>query len=104
FIDAIGRLTRLKFEVVEEGGKSKPPATVRRPIGAVLKSLAQPDDLIIEARGAHPLLQGVQSVQVKSEFPASRWRAVPMDRSGVLQIGQMAGTGDAAIWLSRQGK
>jgi len=103
-IDAIGRLTRLKFEVVEEGGKSKPPATVRRPIGAVLKSLAQPDDLIIEARGAHPLLQGVQSVQVKSEFPASRWRAVPMDRSGVLQIGQMAGTGDAAIWLSRQGK
>jgi len=102
-IDAIGRLTRLKFEVIEEAGKSKALTTVNRPIGAMLRSLAQPDNLLIEARSAHPLLQGVQSVQVKSEFPASRWRAVPMDRSGVLQIGQVEGTGDAAIWLSRQG-
>jgi hypothetical protein len=65
--------------------------------------LVQPQDLLIEARGDHPLMDGVHGVQVTSEFPASRWRATPMDRSGVLQLGQIAATGDAAIWLRRQG-
>jgi hypothetical protein len=99
-LDAVGRLTRLKFEVIT----AKAAAPAHRPIATILKSLVQPEDLLIEARGDHPLLQDVRSVQVISEFPASRWRATPMDRSGVLQIGQIAATGDAAIWLRRQGK
>jgi len=94
-IDAVGRLTRLRFVAV---GTPEP-----RPIGSVLKSLVQPESLLIEARGGHPLLQGVQAVQVTSEFPAARWRATPMDRSGALQLGQIAGTGDAAMFLRRQG-
>ena len=110
-VDAVARLTRLKFAVIDASGESnkETPATAaaktdqHRPVGSLLKSLVASQSSVIEARGAHPLLQGVKSVQVTSEFPASRWRATPMDRSGVLQIGQIAGTGDGAIWLRRQG-
>jgi Domain of unknown function (DUF4350) len=101
-IDAAGRLTRLKFEVVESGEKQDPARRV--PMGTVFKALVQTQNSIIGARGQHPLLDGVKAVQVISEFPASRWRATPMDRSGVLQIGEVADTGDGAIWLRRQGK
>ena len=97
-VDAVARLTRLKFSVIE-ASREEP----HRPVGSILKSLVQSQSSIIEARVAHPLLRGVTAVQVTSEFPASRWRATPMDRSGVLQIGQIAGAGDGAIWLRRQG-
>jgi hypothetical protein len=118
-IDALGRLTRLKFTVIDP---EKPPPVVPpraaaptppagaappppgRPLGSILKSLVQPENLIIEPLGAHPLLQGVRAVQVNSEFPASRWRASPMDRAGVLQIGEIAATGDPALWIRPQGR
>jgi Domain of unknown function (DUF4350) len=121
-VDAVGRLTRLKFTVIGTEGEAQaegepqrepqkelpttaaPKTTDRhRAIGSVLKSLVRSQSSLIEPRGEHPLLQEVKAVQVLSEFPASRWRAAPMDRSGVLQIGQIAGSGDAAIWLRRQG-
>jgi hypothetical protein len=101
-IEAVGRLTRLKFAAIESGEKPAPAA--RPPIGTVLKALVLNQNSVIGARGEHPLLHGVKAVQVISEFPASRWRATPMDRSGVLQIGEVTDTGDGAIWLRRQGE
>ncbi len=106
-VEAAGRLTRLKFTVVDGGegdGQAKKQPPLHKPIVAVLKSLVQTQHSTIEPRGHHPLLEQVQAVQVLSEFPASRWRATPMDRSGVLQIGEVAGKADAAMWLRRQGK
>lgn len=115
-VDAVGRLTRLKFSVIETDESKRPAAgsagstrssaaaAKNRPIGAVLQTLVQPQMSFIEPRGEHPLLQGVRAVQVRSDLPASRWRASPMDRSGALQIGQISGTGDAAIWLRAQGR
>jgi hypothetical protein len=114
-VAAVGRLTRLKFSVIESDESKRPApgspdsnrsgaaAEKRRPIGAVLKTLVQPQTSFIEPRGEHPLLQGVKTVQVNSDLPASRWRAAPMDRSGALQIGQISGSGDASIWLRAQG-
>jgi hypothetical protein len=111
----VGRLTRLKFEVID----GEPPATAvhtpatdapagpravpRRSLSSALRGLLQPRNSVIEARGTHPLLEGIHSVQVVSELPASRWRASPMDRSAALQIGQIAGSGEPAIWVRRQG-
>jgi hypothetical protein len=115
-VEAVGRLTRLKFEVIDGGLPAKAPDpapkdTAARPsqvphrsLNSVLNGFLQPQISTIEPRGAHPLLEGVHSVRVESELPASRWRATPMDRSAVLQIGQIAGNGDPAIWLRRQGK
>jgi Domain of unknown function (DUF4350) len=97
---AAGRLTRLKFSVID----AKPSPQERRAPRMDWGALAQPKDSVIVPRGAHPLLEGVHSVRVVSELPASRWRASPMDRATVLQIGEIAGNGDPAIWLRRQGE
>jgi hypothetical protein len=99
-VQAVGRLTRLRFEVI--GAQSS--KTARRLPNAAFGEFLQPKESAIEPRGVHPLLLGVRSVRVVSELPASRWRATPMDGSAVLQIGQIAGSGDPAIWLRRQGK
>lgn len=114
-VEAVGRLTRLKFNVVADESPAKEPTNSakgaaersrvpRRSVKSALSSLLQSQNSTIEPRGAHPLLEGVRSVQVVSDLPASRWRASPMDRSALLQIGQIAGNGDPAIWLRRQGK
>jgi hypothetical protein len=98
-VETAGRLTRLKFEVI------KPPSQSQgRSLSAAVNGFLSAQISAIEPRGAHPLLQDVHSVRVVSDLPASRWRATPMDRSAVLQIGQVAGNGDPAIWLRRQGK
>lgn len=102
-VEAVGRLTRLKFTVIEPEDEPKKQAS-HKPIGSVLKGLLQLQSRSIQPSGDHPLLNQVKAVQMLSEFPASRWRGTPMDRSGVLQIGEIAGTGDAAMWLRRQGK
>jgi len=91
----VGRLTRLKLEVVDP--KSR---TLDSAFGAPFN----PKVIRIEPRGAHPLMEGVHSIHVESDLPASRWRATPMDQAGVLQIGQVAGNNDAAIWIRAQGK
>lgn len=110
-IERAGRLTRLKFEVIEDEKAAAPAAAAasatdraRHSVQSLLHGLLQGQESVIEPVGTHPLLEGVHKVRVVSALPASRWRASPMDRSAVLQIGRMAGTGDAAIWLRRQGK
>ena len=99
-VEAAGRLTRLKFEVIEP----QPSRSQGRSLSTAVNGFLSAQNSAIEPRGAHPLLQDVHSVRVVSDLPASRWRARPMDRSAVLQIGQVAGNGDPAIWLRRQGK
>jgi Domain of unknown function (DUF4350) len=125
-IKDLGRLTRLKFDVIEpKKTDSKKPgaapevaapeaapdpvvpksaAPKERTLSSALSELVEPRTIVIESRGAHPLLEGVHSVRVISDFPASRWRATPMDQSGVLQVAQVAGESDAAVWVRRQGK
>jgi hypothetical protein len=134
-LDAVGRLTRLKFNVISDEPPAKAPAAApegvrappkdapakgapaapngapaehsnapRRSLSSVLDGILQSQQSTIEPRGAHPLMERVHSVQVVSDLPASRWRASSMDRSAVLQIGQVAGNADPAIWLRRQGK
>jgi hypothetical protein len=142
-VDAAGRITRLKFDVIEDEAPAKMSAktpvstpaktptnapdgspantptnapdvspantpqgspAARHPLSAALHDMLPARASTLEPRGAHPLLEGVHAVSVLSELPASRWRASPMDRSAVLQVGQIAGSGDAALWLRRQGK
>jgi hypothetical protein len=121
-LEAVGRLTRLKFDVIDDKPAAKAPAAAgdlaaaptgpaaehsnapHRSLHSVLSGILQSQHSTIEPRGAHPLMQDVHAVQVVSDLPASRWRARSMDRSAVLQIGQVAGNTDPAIWLRRQGK
>jgi hypothetical protein len=100
----VGRLTRLKFDVVDpaakkDGEKAGPAQALR----SALNRVAQPRDIVMTARGVHPLMQGVRSLRVVSDFPASRWRAAPMDASAILQIADTA-DGEGAIWVKRQGE
>ena len=99
-----GRLTRLKFDVVDptakkDGEKADPAQALR----SALNRVSQPRDIVITPRGVHPLMQGVHSLRVVSDFPASRWRAAPMDASAILQIADTA-DGEGAIWVKRQGE
>jgi len=100
----VGRLTRLRFDVDDrtakkDGEKAGPAETLR----SALNRLAQPREIVLTPRGVHPLMQDVRSLRVVSDFPASRWRAVPMDASGILQIAQID-SGEGAIWVKRQGR
>jgi hypothetical protein len=114
-VAAVGRMTRLKFNVIggeppvkapgaADKGTPQPAPGSGRSLNSVLSGFLQARQMTIEPRGAHPLLADVHAVHVTSELPASRWRASPMDKSAVLQIGQIAANGDPAIWLRRQGK
>ena len=99
----IGRLTRLKFDAVDprakKDGQRTGPAQALR---SALDRVAQSRDIVMTPRGEHPLTQGVHELRVVSDFPASRWRAAPMDASGILQIAQID-DGEGAIWVKRQG-
>ena len=100
----VGRLTRLKFDVADpaakkDGEKAGPAQALR----SVLNRVTEPREIVMTPRGDHPLMQGVHSLRVVSDFPASRWRAAPMDASGILQIAQVE-DGEGAVWVKRQGE
>jgi hypothetical protein len=99
FIRQLNHLTRLNFEVIEEEKSS-----AKAKVGAALRTLTAARDVNIKPRGALPLMQDIHGLRVTSEFPATRWRAVPMDSRPVLEIGEVAGHADPAIWVRRQGK
>jgi hypothetical protein len=100
----LGRLTRLKFDVVDPGvkkdGEKAGPAQALR---SALNRVTQPRDIVMTPRGDHPLMQGVHSLRVVSDFPASRWHAAPMDASAILQIADTA-DGEGGVWVKRQGQ
>jgi hypothetical protein len=100
----VGRLTRLKFDTLDSAvGKDAEKAGSVRALRSALNRLTQPREIVMTPRGVHSLMQGVRSLRVLSDFPASRWRATPMDTSATLQIAQTS-EGEGAIWLKRQGK
>jgi hypothetical protein len=101
-LEAVSRLTRLKFTAAA-GEERKPSADSSHPVSSLLNAATSTPGSIITPVSAHPLFDGVRSVQVFSDFPASRWRATSMDQAAVLPIGQVQETGDAAIWLRKQG-
>ncbi len=93
FPKSLERMTMLRFEVVPE---QENKITLLRP--------KEPERALIGGRGAEPLFESVQSVLAESEFPASRWKAVSIDTSAVLEIGRRSPPpGDPAIWLRRHG-
>ncbi len=99
-----GRLTRLKFDAVDDGAANKQrKKSGGRPVLQALNRLTEFREIVITPRGVHPLMQGVRTLRVDSDFPASHWHAAPMDDSGVLQIAAIEGD-EGAIWIRRQGK
>jgi Domain of unknown function (DUF4350) len=99
----VGRLTRLKFETIDSDDKDAQTSRPERKLTSALAAF-EPQQIVIEPRGMHALMEGVHSLRVLSDLPASRWRAIPMDSSGILQIGQVRGGAEAAIWVKRQGR
>lgn len=107
----VGRLARLKFEVIDpkkadpkKNGVVSDDAAKGSAPGFTLNALVEPRTIVIESRGAHPLMEGVHSVRVISDLPASRWRAAPMDQAAVLQVAKIRGENNAAIWVRSQGR
>lgn len=99
----VGRLTRLNFETTGEEKDDKASGP-RRVLKSALSALSRPRTILIEPRGEHPLMEGVHTLSVVSDLPASRWHATPMDSSGVLQVAKMTDGGAGAIWVKRQEK
>jgi hypothetical protein len=99
----VGRLARLKLETTETKEAANKDSSTTEKLKSALKTLAESREVAIEPRGAHPLMQGVHSLKLSSDLPASRWLATPMDSSGVLQIAQIADGGNPVIWIRRQG-
>ncbi|HTB89771.1 MAG TPA: DUF4350 domain-containing protein [Steroidobacteraceae bacterium] len=98
----VGRLSRLEFGTDDAKSKSGKVLEPSRSLKSALNALGQPSVITIEPRGSHPLMEGVHSLRVISDLPASRWHATPMDSSAVLQVAQADGGG--AIWIRRQAK
>lgn len=78
-----------------------PPATPASALSA-MRRLVEPQRFESSANGAHPLLEGVQSIITVSEYPSARWRAT--SESGVLL--ELMGdhtSGMPALWLLPHG-
>ena len=99
----VGRLARLKLETTEAKAAADKDLSTAEKLKAALKTLSESREVAIEPRGAHPLMRGVHSLRLSSDLPASRWLATPMDSSGVLQVAQIADSGNGVIWIRRQG-
>jgi hypothetical protein len=99
FTTQLGRLTRLKFDVISD---AKPSTAAK--VGAAIESLTGPREVDIQPRGTLLLMQGIHELQVTSDLPASRWRATAMDSAVLLETGEVRANADAAIWVRRQGK
>jgi hypothetical protein len=98
-----GRLTRLKLDTTETKEAAGKNSSAAEKLKSALKTLAESRELVIEPLGSHPLMAGVRTLKLSSDLPASRWLATPMDTSGVLQIAQVADSGNPVIWVKRQG-
>lgn len=99
----VERMSRLKFDTDDVKSKSDKAPDPARSLKSALNGQASPRIISIEPRASHPLMDGIHSLRVVSDLPASRWRAVPTGNSAVLQIAQADG-GAGAIWIRRQGK
>jgi hypothetical protein len=117
FLRNLGRVTRIQFDSRNPAAKREkganidtdPAAESGFKLGDLLKSL-EPQRILIDPQGSHPLFDGVHTILAVSEFPASHWLATPMDASPVLEIGRREADAnlrlgaDPAIWLKPQEK
>ena len=99
----VERISRLKFDTDDAESKTDKAFAPARSLKSALSVLAQPITITIEPRGTHALMDGIHSLRVVSDMPASHWHATPMDGSAVLQVAQ-ADSGAGAVWIRRQGK
>ena len=67
-----------------------------------LARLAEPLRIESTPNGAHPLLDGVQSVQAVSEFRSARWQA-SSDYAVLLELASDHASGTPALWLMTHG-
>jgi hypothetical protein len=79
------------------------PANVRRVLAAPGK-FAQAKQFEMAPNGPHPLLEGVESVQALSEYPAGQWRASSATVDVILELAQNRETGEPVLWLLRHGE
>jgi uncharacterized protein DUF4350 len=101
FRDQLQRITRLKFDVADA-----PSSDSERARAAVDAALAPPSisiEPVATAAGPHPLFAGVAALESRSDLPASRWTATPMDLSPVLELARRADTREAAVWIKAFG-
>lgn len=110
FLKSLERMTMLRFEVIPEpqdksaASKKKGLFSAKDVIQPLLRT-KEPERTLIGARGTEPLFETVQSVLAESEFPASRWKAVSVDTSAVLEIGERSlPSREPAVWLKRRGE
>lgn len=98
FMDHMRTMTSLSFKQIErETAKPEEPESTRDALRAFAK-LLEPVRTLVAPNGAHPLLEGVQSVLAISEFPSAEWQA-SSDRSVVLELASSRDSRAPALWL-----
>ncbi|HKU14764.1 MAG TPA: DUF4350 domain-containing protein [Steroidobacteraceae bacterium] len=98
FMDHMETMTGLRFTAIPVApGKPAADTTTQDAVLTVTR-LIQPQRVESTPNGAHPLLDGVQSILAVSEFPSSRWQA-SSNRSVVLELASDHDSGVPALWL-----
>lgn len=109
FLGVIAEMTGLSFGVDREAQpEPDEDADTGTTLRKVVESLREGRRTSIIPQGTHPLFDGVELVGARSEFPASRWRAINMEDSPVLALARRAdaveGTTGASFWLRKSGE
>lgn len=97
-VDEVKQLTGMKATEEKQISEKNRMAELRNGVSTLMADRSS----VIEPRGVHPLLAGVRSVTVTSEFPSSRWTGSIGDDAALLDIASVQGSDDTAIWLMRK--
>lgn len=112
FLGVIAQMTGLSFTVDPENQPEsrEEEDTPGRTLREVVESLREGPRTSIVPQGAHPLFDGVRSVEARSEYPASRWTAINVKEGAVLALARRAdaaegsAAGEPSFWLRRSGE
>jgi hypothetical protein len=95
-------LTGIDFRLEQGAAADIDPATRRAPRPG--PPLLRPEQHAARATLPHPLLEGVQTLQARSEFVRPRWKLqLPFD-TAVLELARDAADGRGVVWERRAGK
>ncbi len=95
-------ISGMKFVIVpaEPAKKGDPPA----PATSLNSPLSSPEKKSLIPVGTHPLTRSVAAIAGISEYPASKWRAIPGDANVVLELAQDSASKGGGLWLTQVGE
>jgi hypothetical protein len=109
FLRTLRRMSRLDFEAEADQAGAPPARSAQQRALRAFERLLQPQRFEMHGAASHPLFAGVGAVLAVSGYPASRWRATPMDAGAAIEIAARRTAGpdgprdEPLGWLEREG-